>query len=175
MTPTITFRKKEQVILYVCELEGQLSDGHWENATPRDHWKIMCNAEVKVGEPSINFTPRRRYGFSAPILIDAVGDRMIFYVKFYMTFPEYPMKDHWDIPIEEGTVYAMNSVKSAIDTKEGYTYKKCVKFAEELGIPVEEIPEVLETVLAYNYDESQLKKDLREMSKVVNEPLTDKF
>ena len=46
MTPeyVIGFANQAQVILYMCELCGQISDGHWENSKPYDHWKIPCVA-----------------------------------------------------------------------------------------------------------------------------------
>jgi hypothetical protein len=38
MTNTLVLRTVSQAVLFTHELCGQLSDGHWENASPREHW-----------------------------------------------------------------------------------------------------------------------------------------
>lgn len=48
-TGTITFRSATQAAIWNTCIRGQLSDGHWENARPLDHWRFWCNLEVCVG------------------------------------------------------------------------------------------------------------------------------
>lgn len=80
----------EQVTLFKHELSGQISDGHWENSAPRDHWKFWCNADLKVtpegtepGYVTVNWdTPcRTYYGTTSPALLSVVGERMMRYVR----------------------------------------------------------------------------------------------
>ena len=74
----IKLKTVEQVALWKYELSGQVSDGHWENSRPLDHYKKPCGAQV-VQDPiqqGINFYCRR-YNFTSKKLLDVVGVRMI--------------------------------------------------------------------------------------------------
>ncbi|MHC4092968.1 MAG: hypothetical protein ACYSVY_22280 [Planctomycetota bacterium] len=83
--PAIRFENAVQVALYKCEISGQLSDGHWENASPHDHWEIMHDAWIGVESEQFpagcNFRPRRRYNFASPELLDVIGQRMLHYAR----------------------------------------------------------------------------------------------
>lgn len=98
----IVFENRNQVILYACELEGQLSDGHWENAEPYDHWKRMVDKPLYVnihGKDQggcVNIDPILFYNFADPRIIKDLGDRMIDYVKFYRLSPSFPLQHHWN-------------------------------------------------------------------------------
>ena len=84
----IYFRNARQAVLFDHELKGQISDGHWENARPHDHWRQWCDAEVGVkpddphvalagsGEPK-----RKNYNFSDSELLEVIGERMIGLVR----------------------------------------------------------------------------------------------
>ena len=79
-----------QKVLMDHELSGQISDGNWENATPRDHWVSWCKAEVLV-EPAnrgINFYSMRKYDFLSEELLKVVRTRMILYVRLAQRFPD---------------------------------------------------------------------------------------
>lgn len=72
----------EQVALFRLEIAGQISDGHWENAGPRDHWKDWCNCETVIAGPGQQvgrdfYTARDKYGLTSPQLLSVVGGRMI--------------------------------------------------------------------------------------------------
>lgn len=75
---TITFRTHDQKVLFDHELRGQLSDGHWGDTTPHDHWKPWCQAETVVGpDVGVNFWARKsNYNFLAGDLLDVVEGRM---------------------------------------------------------------------------------------------------
>lgn len=82
---TLTVRNIEQAAA-MLELDGQISDGHWENARPYDHWKVWCDAKVRVatpGEPvGRNFAAiKQDYNFTSPKLLDIVGLRMLAVVR----------------------------------------------------------------------------------------------
>lgn len=58
--------------LWVHEISGQLSDGHWENSTPRNHYSFWCSLTVKVelaAEPRVmdvsGYALRVRYNLRA--------------------------------------------------------------------------------------------------------------
>jgi len=89
MSNQIRVATKSQAILMELELKGQVSDGYWENSSPRDHWKPVCSAEVIVDPDNvgINFGPSRSYNFAAPKLIEYVGDRMQMFVLLSWKYP----------------------------------------------------------------------------------------
>lgn len=88
----IFVENEAQKILLDKELSGQISDGYWENACPRDHWIQWCNAEVVVRpeKTGINFFSMRTYDFASYELLKVVRTRMILYVRLAARFkPEY--------------------------------------------------------------------------------------
>lgn len=95
MTGTLRVRNIAQKILFTQELSGQLSDGHWENSSPRDHWQPWCSAKVVVDptHPGRDFYARRdTYDFAAKQLLDVVADRMIEAVRLATGDASYDLK-----------------------------------------------------------------------------------
>lgn len=82
MRKTLTVRNIEQAAAWL-ELDGQLSDGFWENARPGDHWRPWCEAEIVVGDDvGRDFAASRvNYDFAAKALLDVVGKRMLGLVR----------------------------------------------------------------------------------------------
>lgn len=82
-TGTIWFTSKTALALWRTEFRGQLSDGMWENALPRDHWRFWCELSAGVGDKNVVVTDvpwmckKTGYNFAAPALFDAIGDRML--------------------------------------------------------------------------------------------------
>jgi hypothetical protein len=78
---TITLPTNSAAAIWSKELTGQFSDGMWENAGPRDHWKFWCGLTVDVGDVAKVETTRpweckkTRYGIAS--LYPIVGDRMV--------------------------------------------------------------------------------------------------
>jgi hypothetical protein len=74
----LVLENAQQVAIW-SEMDGQLSDGHWENLRPHDHWKQWYDAEVSIGSPvGKNFYPvREQYDMLNKDLLDAVGYRML--------------------------------------------------------------------------------------------------
>lgn len=69
-----------QMLLFDLEIVGQLSDGHWENTKPYNHWVNWANAKVIVQPNNVgrNFRAvKDNYGLTSSDLLDVVGDRMI--------------------------------------------------------------------------------------------------
>lgn len=77
---TLRVRNEAQAILFEQELQGQISDGMWENTTPHHHYIAWCNAEVVVDPENVGrdfYTVKDNYRLDHPNLIEWVGDRMI--------------------------------------------------------------------------------------------------
>lgn len=49
---TIHFENASAMCLYFMEMEGQLSDGKYENSRPYDHWKWLCDVNNAVVDGS---------------------------------------------------------------------------------------------------------------------------
>jgi hypothetical protein len=172
----IFVKNKAQQALFEMELSGQISDGMWENASPSNHWESIRNAEVLVDEmnPRIENTRlRRRYGFSSPELIECVGNRMIKYARMSVFFnlEEIKLLEHI---IDEDTyevVPVPEWIKKAGDTE---FYKKLLSNLEA-ALTDPATLERLNAVRHLDYDKSDLKRDLRALSNLVNNPENHKW
>ena len=86
----------QQKIIFLTEMQGQLSDGYWENTEPLDHWQPWCGItwdDVQVdpnniGVVSTGWLKKRNYGFNRKDLLEVVGDRIRFKINLYLTFGE---------------------------------------------------------------------------------------
>jgi hypothetical protein len=81
---TIRVRTQAQKWLLKNELLGQISDGHWENSGPHNHWSDWSGAKVIVDpqNPGRNFNPiKDNYQLNSRGLLGVVGDRMVYEVK----------------------------------------------------------------------------------------------
>lgn len=77
---TIRVANQAQKWLLKDELQGQISDGKWENSGPSDHWQDWSGARVVVDPKNLgrNFSPvKDNYQLNAKDLLDVVGDRMV--------------------------------------------------------------------------------------------------
>jgi len=76
---TVRVRTQAQKWLLKNELQGQISDGHWENSGG-NAWEDWSNAKVIVDpdNPGRNFnTSKDNYQLNSKALLDVVGDRMV--------------------------------------------------------------------------------------------------
>lgn len=177
MTNMIRFANAAQAILFECELKGQISDGHWENSRPHNHYKIMCNAkathafdadsvEAVIGK---NFNPMRKYNFNDKFLVDCVGDRMIGFVKFYTAFPNISFDNHWDFDFAETAQEIVLSVSRGLNEASGYYREKAERIMKTLNVnTIDELTEAMQKVDQVKYDKKMLRKDLKQMSEIVN-------
>ncbi len=53
MVTKMILPSRSAVALWHQEISGQISDGMWENASPRNHWKFWCNMDVEFGPEAI--------------------------------------------------------------------------------------------------------------------------
>ena len=154
----IAFPNSDMVALYELELKGQISDGQWENSRPMDHWHVMCDARAVVDPTNVgpNFRPRRRYAFASPDLIEVIGTRMIAYVKLARRYGLEAARRLEHLLKLDGTW-------QGIPNYPGQYWDEVRAYLRHF-----DIDEVRAVVEAPTYDEKQLKKDLRQMSKIVN-------
>ena len=91
----IIFRTAVQAALFNEELASQISDGHWENSRPNNHWRQISLAKgVVVPGAALGpagFYPRRKYNFNDGLLVECVGDRLLGYARA-VAGPDYSMK-----------------------------------------------------------------------------------
>lgn len=164
----IAFMNNPQVILYECELKGQISDGHWENARPMDHWKIMTDAKA-IEDPSNlgpNFYPKRKYNFAAKDLVEVVDDRMIWWVKFYSMFPDIPLNEHWTYDLSDGSD-DIHFILSGAREGEKHWIDKLKKI--KAGTGYSDLFDLYKDVTArVSYTKNNLLRDLKQMSSIVN-------
>lgn len=78
----IVFANRIQAMLFKVEMQGQISDGHWENSMPYGHYKVASSADVAFSDNSNThgchgFSPQRKYNFANRDLFEVVGDRML--------------------------------------------------------------------------------------------------
>ncbi len=162
MTDTITFRTADQAALYNHEIRGQLSDGCWENASPQNHWRPWCRAEVAVGQISgRNFYAQKcNYNLTRPDLLDVIGKRMVAMIRLIRAFGDsnYEIVKHcvdldgnFRVPTYEGEYYA----------------KIRNEFSRWLGEQHLTIDAVRAVVESHPYDRKQLLNDLREMKEAM--------
>lgn len=78
---TITFTTASAKSIWDNEIQGQLSDGMWENTEPHNHWRFWHNLTSQVGTDNIVDTKDRwscrKNGYALKKLVPIIGDRMI--------------------------------------------------------------------------------------------------
>lgn len=170
---TLGVQNLAQCILYKSELQGQISDGLWENAVPHDHYKEACQAEPYVAETADKlgpqgWRPRRCYGFNSPQLKEVIGDRMIFAVKLYTAFPAL-----LDVSLSrsDSVLGVVNMVKAGLEetkTKPDGYYAKQSRLVMKL-LEVDDVEALIIKLLKADevkYTAKNLSKDLRALSTI---------
>ncbi len=159
---TIYFETTLQAALYKHELVGQISDGMWENSTPRDHWIRPCEADIAVDEsnPRVESVHlfKRNYNFANTQLVDVVGDRMKNIVMLAKAgYDDSVISDFDDVDSYSHVMFAENSPNE-------YWAKKAAKFEAVFG--TKEVYD--KVVMTDRISTAALKKQLRRMSEIVN-------
>lgn len=159
--PTLFLRNIEQVALFEFELAGQISDGHWENSGPGDHWKCWCSCEKAVApagtQPGRNFWARRdRYGLTSSELLGVVGGRMLTQVRVTQAMgieAARELENRFGCDSDYGV--------SAIEVPTGdgayWAEQRAIMKKYDMGV-------VNTHILHGNYGKRELLKDLREIA-----------
>jgi hypothetical protein len=164
----IRFANKTQVWLWTCELEGQISDGMWENSGPRDHWQEVCGADVIVGEPGLtNIYPRRSYGFRR--LVEYVGDRMLVTGKLSKAYPELTPSQTLSSAAEyltDGLLEKPGATFKAIENQfTSWQEAEIQKLEQATG---DDRATIVQKLQAAPYGKQDLMRDLRAIENVIN-------
>lgn len=167
------FRTLDQVALFDMEISGQLSDGHWENFEPHEHWRPWCEATCRVAlqdeSPGRDFHVYTwAYDLTSHDLLDVVGYRMRVFVRFTRHFglpaakllencldlegnfrgspvyEDYGTHTTWADIRRELEAYDMGEVQEIAES-EDYTH-------EELLADLREIQEAMSTYLGEDQD-----------------------
>lgn len=163
--PTLAFRTQDQATLFTAELAGQISDGHWENSTPRDHWKPWCRAEVIVDPENVGrdfYAQRDTYNFANKGLLEVVGQRMINYVRIARAFgPEHVGVFKY--------LYDLDGAFQGVPAYDGEHWDGVrARITEALaGLVPEAVPARLAEHAAY--DLKALRADLKEMKAAIRQ------
>lgn len=170
---TIRVENFEQKALLDLELTGQISDGHWENAKPFDHWMPWCHLDTIV-DPSntgIDFWPKRSYDFAAYDLLKVVRTRMILYVR---------LARHFGIELAKDLEKCFETIDENCNAMPSIELlKECPDYAEEITKQIFETRrKELEDIAAfpikssstapfsYVYTLKMLNKDLAALSRI---------
>lgn len=137
--PKLFVRNIEQKLILLCEMQGQISDGMWENSRPLNHWKFWCNLDKDtivvnpnnvgvLNAENANFKKRmvkRNYNFSDKALLSIVGERIVIKINLYKIlgdkFLDLLFRDHWTIP--DNAMSYENALKRANNGDKYYVAK----------------------------------------------------
>lgn len=110
MSTKLVLSNIEQKVIFFGELQGQISDGNWENATPHGHYEYWMLAwdEVEVN-PDLSkcgrkfWCPKSAYMLSKVLReCPEIAARLSFLVRLARLFPKdiLPVieRDHWLLP-----------------------------------------------------------------------------
>lgn len=149
---TITFQTRVQAALWKFEIQGQISDGMWENTKPHDHYKFWCSLDARVGEDLGVSHPQMwtkiKDNYSLTKLVEYVGDRMMNVAKMAT------------VTDDERAIYAADHID---DENDHMTY------ADGGWRPIAEVVDekTMEKFRAATYTEKDLLRDLREIKRVM--------
>lgn len=119
-TTTVEVENEYQKIILVNEMLGQISDGQWENAAPRNHYESFRGirwSNVGIAPHArgpITFHPQRNYAFNNKSLLEAVGDRIRFNLNLYELATDKDVILRYFEAESEGEVYGPDDANEFI-------------------------------------------------------------
>jgi len=154
---TFTLRTPQQAAIFVNELVGQFSDGHWENLRG-DHWQVWCHADVTVGEKVGRTFPASKdnWNVAAKELLEAVGERMKGYARIAMVLG-------LEASVKYGDLLSWDTGKIKRPTHAGEYYDSKRALFDELNA----VPGTVDAINNAVYEEKHLRADLREIKKAM--------
>lgn len=170
----------EAKVLFITEIQGQLSDGQWENAKPYDHWEFWCSIKPEEIEVTENkhgldilmhkgkFCKRTTYGLTRKDFLDGISERMINAVKQYHALSS-TMSDSefFSLRVPESLEdfdWFVNKAEEA-NKPDDYFARTVNKWVEN-GITRDFLVRVLEND---NYNLKALKKDLSALASAMKQ------
>lgn len=160
----LVFKTPVQAILFEHELKGQLSDGHWENSRPHNHWEAPCRAVVSWSATGPWgrewYYQDRKYNFANKDLLDVVGMRMVRLARVVLGVS-------YEVAEEASAMDAFNldgSLEGRPPT--WFDSRRREQFAT---LPLESIQKALEDESLYSMRD--LRRDLKEMKNIFESQL----
>jgi len=153
---------RRQVVLFNTELQGQISDGKWENI-PGDHWVIWCHVNPVVNPSNVGKTfwaKKDNYCLNAKDLLDVVGERMMVAVRLDQSYGEEGQAAFSDLFDWDGNFRGMP--KFVGDHWDKVRAKISAQL-EAQHATLEEVEAVGTDVLVY--DRKKLNEDLKDLRK----------
>lgn len=183
--------------LYLMELEGQISDGKYENTRPHDHWEWlwhnevrMVNGDQKPGYYTTHYYENRLKTYNLdewPCWIANKkgkyndyewAKRVLAYGKFGKILDSMNFTDIRTLDKESGNIELMlETIQSFLDSNENGTYKEFIEFAaKNFEWRMEYIAKVtlidenmFEVFKNTEYDIKELRKDIKQLKVEVND------
>jgi adenosine deaminase len=163
-----------QKALYERELEGQFSDGLWENSRTQD-WKTWTSVDVIVDGELYTTVPeyKKHYNCANKELVDYVGGRMVSIARWAKHFGEEGIRfseyfycgkddldkkvteDDWKHIVEQFEEYAKDSSNDYWEN----VVKEAKAIEEKFGVD-----KIVEAMNDESYGLKELRKDLREIT-----------
>lgn len=148
MANTLNFRNSIQKALFLLEIQGQISDGMWENTRPFNHWMYwgLCKVGVDPSRVGRNFYPTKdNYNLTSSELLGVVGYRMRWYaalvekgykledIKIAGDYIEsrYDKDEYWD-RVKELVNRVFGGYENLCKEREGYSFKQLRKELEDM-------------------------------------------
>ncbi len=167
-SPIITFKTRDQAVIFAFEMLGQISDGYWENSSPHNHYQRFDGVEVKTGEDvgTQQLHLSRHYNFNNKELKDIVGDRMKDQVKTARFLGDKLNAKDLDL-VSSYLMESWESVKRNQNDK--YWKEKLDDLYHILSVnSIEALEKIREDIKAVDYSDKDLSRDLKEIGYVVN-------
>lgn len=194
---TIHVPNTSVMCLYTMEMEGQISDGKYENSRPFDHWKWVCNVKDIVVDGSMGISGETWYHFGYTNKTYNINEwvtyingyrkgnkkyenydwatRVIAYAKFGLIYPNITYKELMNLG--EVRIFLEN-LQSAIEAGEtnpevlfnDITDWKTYSWREKYYEKCKDYItlEFVKKFLETNYDVKELKEDLKNLANSVN-------
>lgn len=167
---TLAFRNEVQKALFDIELAGQISDGHWENATPYGHYKPWCDANTVVDPTNLGrdfYASRDYYGFSSPNLLDVIEGRILAFARMTLVLGIEEAKlfsSCIEFNDETGEANVGDYADNGISTFWADRRAKAAVALQEHGLTIGQLNAICINETLFNH--KQLVRELRDMSKI---------
>jgi len=163
MTKVMVVRNIEQAAAWL-EMDGQISDGHWENRRGSD-WQTWCAAELRIAREGEElgrqfYTCCDKFNLLDPRLLSVVWKRMIGIVRIARRFGlETAELLEYDVNCDTGRIdWGAPERYKLTEQPGGYYHRKCEKFAL---LDKAAIDACLED--EFSYTNKDLRRDLKEL------------
>jgi len=169
MNATLTVSNLAQKVIFLYEMEGQLSDGKWENTVPHNHWKqwMLKSDQILVGEAvgTERMGHSRSYNMADRELLSIVGKRVRFKVALVLHDPKFLgllEHDHWCLPDSPEDFENLQVAWRRNGQVDNYA-ETCLAKMEQFGL-TPELARQIWAELDARYSHAQLVKDCKQLS-----------